>query len=305
MKLNKILLVENIKEYRETVQEFLERRGFCIFGVSSPAAAQTVLKTEEIDLVVLDVRLMSEGDEQDESGLELAKRLPPAIPKLILTRFPTVDLVRQAYGPALDGLPLAVGFIDKREGMYALLEAVQLALMKFPPTLHQSLLREFSVSALVALSQQKAALGSQKFIQHWLAGQDAAAYELNERRKWENRHLRRLRNFGLVAKCFWMGLLAVACVALWWGQAEAAYVSTAFSLVTGLIDAFFSWREDQSLRELRRLDDELLAIEYDRHLFGLCDLLENPVLRDEERQKVLAHILQRRTRPTGTDTLTP
>lgn len=293
----KILLVENKKQYRETVQEFLERRGFRVFGADSPAAAQVILKTETIDLIVLDVRLLNDEDELDVSGLELAKDLPAEIPKLILTRFPTVDLVRQAYGPALNGLPLAVGFIDKREGMYALLEAVQLTLVKFPLVLQQSLLREFRIPALVALSQQKAELGSQKFMQHWLAGQDAATRELNERRAGENTHLQRLRNTSLYAKLFWMALLGAACVALWCGKTEVAYIATGFSLVTGLIDAFFSRREDQTLKELRRLDTELREIEYARHLFGLCDLLESPALRDEERIKVLAHILQRRTRP--------
>lgn len=62
--------------------------------------------------------MANDGDDKDVSGLTLAKG--PAyrpVPKIILTGFLTYQAVREALGPALDGLPLAVDLLGKQQGV--------------------------------------------------------------------------------------------------------------------------------------------------------------------------------------------
>jgi DNA-binding NtrC family response regulator len=132
----KILLVDNEPNYRDTVCQFLEDQGYEVITASDPASAAGLMKTEALALAVIDIRLLDDSDEKDETGLALAKQTDPSIPKIILTAFPNYQAVREAMKPALEGLPAAVGFVAKQEGLYKLLEAVKSALapgLRRPP----------------------------------------------------------------------------------------------------------------------------------------------------------------------------
>ncbi len=120
-----ILFADNDKEFLETRCEFLEQEGFRIIPALDPAEAKRILDQGNIHLAILDLRLLNDDDEKDLSGLNLAKRSTPVIPKIILTRFATVEAVREALGPQLDGLPPAVDFVGKQEGPQALLTAIR------------------------------------------------------------------------------------------------------------------------------------------------------------------------------------
>ncbi len=120
-----ILFVDNNAEFLQTWREFLEREGYQIIPALDPSEARAILKQRHVDLAIVDIRLINDDDEKDVSGLNLAKRVAPYVPKIILTRFPTYDAVREALGPQLEGLPPAVDFVAKQDGPQALLTAVR------------------------------------------------------------------------------------------------------------------------------------------------------------------------------------
>jgi CheY-like chemotaxis protein len=127
-----ILFADNDPSFLETRCEFLEQRGYSIVRASSPVQAKELLVGGRVDLAVLDIRLMNDEDEQDISGLILAREIAFSVPKVILTGFPTVETARAALGSRIDGLPLAVDFISKGEGPDALAGAIAKALRAIP-----------------------------------------------------------------------------------------------------------------------------------------------------------------------------
>lgn len=121
-----ILLADNEPSFLNTRAKFLEEQGYRVLKAARLEAAKQLLGEEYIYLAILDIRLENDDDEKDFSGLTLAKDPAyRAVPKIILTGFPSTQVVKEALGVALDGLPPAVDFVAKSEGQDVLLEAVQ------------------------------------------------------------------------------------------------------------------------------------------------------------------------------------
>lgn len=123
-----ILFADNTPAFLKIRSEFLESKGYRVIPAANPAEARKLLEQGGIDLAILDIRLQDDDDDKDISGLTLAKETVPAIPKIILTAYSTVDAVREALRPQLDGLPAATEFVDKYEGTDALIQAIHRAL---------------------------------------------------------------------------------------------------------------------------------------------------------------------------------
>lgn len=121
----KILCADNNPLYLKSVREFLELQGYQVLTAVSPNEAKELAARENFSLAILDPRLANNADEQDQSGLQLARELDPALPKVIFTAFPTWELVRESLSSVDDGLPLATGFISKEDGLEALLATVK------------------------------------------------------------------------------------------------------------------------------------------------------------------------------------
>lgn len=92
--------------------------------------ARSVLGTHRIHLAVFDLRL-TDDSESDRSGLLLAREVARSTPKLILTKWPTYEDVRDALKLDDESLPPAVDFLDKRDGLEKLGGAVGQALDKY------------------------------------------------------------------------------------------------------------------------------------------------------------------------------
>jgi DNA-binding response OmpR family regulator len=119
------LLADNDPDALEIRAEYLDSLGYRVFSASSYEEARQMLRQFWVHLALLDWRLTDDADERDRSGLLLAQDEEfSAIPKLIITGFPSWDAVRDALGPSLDGGPVAKDFIDKREGLEAMAQAV-------------------------------------------------------------------------------------------------------------------------------------------------------------------------------------
>ena len=124
----KILFAENDRDFLETRGEFLERAGYTVIPALSPTEARKKLEEENPDLAILDIRLVNDDDEKDNSGVELAKEISRSVPVLILTGYPSSEYMRQMLKPQLNGAPAAYDFIEKENGPAAMLTAVKQAL---------------------------------------------------------------------------------------------------------------------------------------------------------------------------------
>ena len=123
-----LLFADNNQAFRTTRSEFLEQAGYKVLSASSPEQAIEILERHEIDVAILDIRLIDDDDDKDISGLTLAKEIERTLPKILLTDYPTVDKVREALKPQLDGLPVALDFVLKQDGPQVLIKAIQHAL---------------------------------------------------------------------------------------------------------------------------------------------------------------------------------
>ena len=125
-----ILFADNDRDFLDTRSEFLEAEGYRVLKAYSPEDARAVLDHRRVHLAILDIRLRDDS-EGDISGLELAQEgAYEALPKIMLTGFPTVEAVRVALKPRIGSLPLAVDYIPKkgeegRKGPAVLIETVE------------------------------------------------------------------------------------------------------------------------------------------------------------------------------------
>jgi DNA-binding response OmpR family regulator len=126
-----VLIADNKVDFLNTRAEALREAGYRVFEAASPEEAERVLREVWIHVAVVDIRLKDDDDAKDTSGLLLAKNEAyRAIPKVILTGWPTYQAVRDVMFPSLGGLPPAVDFIGKHEGVEAMLEAVDRAIQQ-------------------------------------------------------------------------------------------------------------------------------------------------------------------------------
>lgn len=130
MSKGKVLIADNIASQIVPLKEFLEKNGYEVVTAGSPGEARAVLNGSWVHLAIVDLRLENDEDERDVSGLTLCKETDPVIPKIILTNYPTYEAVKAALGPRLEGLPPAVDFLAKADGLRALLAAVERAFTK-------------------------------------------------------------------------------------------------------------------------------------------------------------------------------
>jgi DNA-binding NarL/FixJ family response regulator len=124
-----ILFADNDPDFLNTRAEFLENAGYRVLKALTLADAERLPQEAYVHLAILDVSMENDDDEKDISGLALAKNPAyRAIPKIILTCFPSYEYVREALKPQLEGLPPAVDFVAKQEGPEVLLRAIRKAL---------------------------------------------------------------------------------------------------------------------------------------------------------------------------------
>jgi DNA-binding response OmpR family regulator len=118
----RILVVDDNPEMLNTLAHILKIEGFEVFTARSVALAETLYRQELVHLAVIDVRL-ERGDDADTSGLDLARRIDPVVPCIIMTGHPSVESVRQALGEigAADYIVKPKGELDE------LLEAISRA----------------------------------------------------------------------------------------------------------------------------------------------------------------------------------
>lgn len=120
-----ILFADNHPDFSKARVEILEAEGYQVISAANPTETRRLLEKNSIDLAILDIRLLDDDDEKDTSGLTIAKEVAPAVPKIILTDYPSVEAVREALKPQFHGLPPAVDFLEKKAGPEAMLASVR------------------------------------------------------------------------------------------------------------------------------------------------------------------------------------
>lgn len=122
----RVLMADNDPDFLEARAEILEGAGYNVLKAASREQAETILRNSWVHAAIIDIRLREDSDSKDVTGLTLAKmKVFQKIPKLILTRYPDYQAVREALSHHLDDLPPAVDFLDKSEGAKAMLEALE------------------------------------------------------------------------------------------------------------------------------------------------------------------------------------
>ncbi|BDX39075.1 sigma-54-dependent Fis family transcriptional regulator [Tenuifilaceae bacterium CYCD] len=108
----KILVLDDEKVFREEIREFLEGDGFTVLLSSKPSEAFSVLSENEVDILILDLRL------PEMDGLEVLKQVKiqyPDIEVIMITGHGDMDAVIQAmrHG-AVEFFPKPFRLLDMR-----------------------------------------------------------------------------------------------------------------------------------------------------------------------------------------------
>jgi len=125
-----ILIADNDPDALTIYGEYLRSAGYNILKASNVTDARKILGTHRVHLAILDLRL-TDDSESDRSGLTLAQEVARSTPKLILTKWPAYRDARDALKLDDKSLPPAIDFLDKKDGLDKLGEAVKQALLKY------------------------------------------------------------------------------------------------------------------------------------------------------------------------------
>lgn len=103
MKHKKVIIVDDIPEYAETMEIYLED-SFDVLKVQSLDEAKTVLGTDRIDLAIIDIRL-DEADPENKDGIDLLKwlteqEMTPGI--IVMSAYKEFDYAVEALNAGAD-----------------------------------------------------------------------------------------------------------------------------------------------------------------------------------------------------------
>ncbi len=113
----RILVVDDVRDWRLTLSGLLEDEGFEVVAVGSRDDALTAVKTNKFHLAVIDIRL-DETDEENAEGLDLAgevKDFQNDLPVVIITGYETPQYIARARRPDKSGKTLAADFVRKMD----------------------------------------------------------------------------------------------------------------------------------------------------------------------------------------------
>jgi DNA-binding response OmpR family regulator len=123
-----LLLADNSPDYRHSLRGFLELENYRVEEAESVAEAKRKIQAVPLDVALIDLRLTDDLDNDDISGLEVAKvAIEQGIPCLMMTAFPSVETTRLALR-ARGAEPLAEDYVPKANGPQAVLDAIGVVL---------------------------------------------------------------------------------------------------------------------------------------------------------------------------------
>ena len=111
----RILIVDDVPDWRTTLSGILLDEGYDVRTAAGREEALRLLEAERFHLAVLDVRL-DESDEDNREGLTLMRQIKakdPTVSIIILTGYADVSMVQEARRPQCNGVALAYSFVEK------------------------------------------------------------------------------------------------------------------------------------------------------------------------------------------------
>ena len=116
-KWSKILVVDDLADWRTTLSGLLTDEGYQVQVADSSADALKAFETDRFDLAVLDIRL-NERDADNTEGLELAAKIKerwPNVQVILITGYGTQAIMRQALEANEKGERLVADYIPKTQ----------------------------------------------------------------------------------------------------------------------------------------------------------------------------------------------
>lgn len=110
----KVLLADNDRIFLARAKRILEEEGHDVITASTPAEALKVLASHRCDVAILDYRL-DDDSPGDRSGLDVAEKSDPRIPKIIVSDPAEKAEIMAAIRTGSEGLALVVRFLAKDE----------------------------------------------------------------------------------------------------------------------------------------------------------------------------------------------
>ena len=120
-----ILFADNDELFLNTRKEFLENAGYQVLPCYTVVETFLTLTKYHCDLVILDMRLTNDNDENDQTGLDVARTTAHSIPKIILTGYENYEATREALKSSIQTRSIAIDVLAKDDGPKALLQAVE------------------------------------------------------------------------------------------------------------------------------------------------------------------------------------
>lgn len=294
-----LLIVDNNRDALETYREFFEQAGYSVLTASSVDEALERMTRDKIDLAVIDIRLVNDEDEKDLSGLKLAREGDPRIKKIILTRYPTVEAVRQSLGPDADHLPSAVAFVAKQEGLGALQRSVQIALAGVPEVLENRLLSEFSATNSMQLINKVQEIGAEEATLRLRRIYEGASEELTRYRHQEKHRAEQYHIAGMVTSGLVMVLIVASIMLIVSGQMDVTPLPLIVTALVQAIGGLFFIREDAAHKRVGEYFAEIQEINRMGSLLVLCDSLERPMDREIYKKKVIDMMMDHWSKKNG------
>jgi len=126
----RILVVDDVPDWRAMLTGLLSEEEYYVKTAGSSSEALRLLARERFHVAVLDVRL-DETDEGNTEGLDLMHRVravDPTMAIIILTGYPTLDMVTEARRPDETGISPSFDFVEKDKISQDLLPGIKRAL---------------------------------------------------------------------------------------------------------------------------------------------------------------------------------
>lgn len=291
MSTKKILFADNNPRFINVRKEFLEEKGYKVIPATNPAEAKRIIDHQSPDLAIIDIRLIDDDNENDVSGILLAKESNPDVPKIILTGFPTWELVKETLGPQVDGLPFAVEFISKKEGPEALLSAIEWQL--YYSDFRTNILSTFNVPNLMALPQHIECLSPEETSSRLYKSFEDTSEQLTKYRDQENVRASQYHAWGLRMAIGGMALILISVIFTLVKQLAPTNLSLISAAISEAASALFFYQQNQAHKRVSFYIEQLHELNKVGNLIAVCDSLASRADREEYKKKIINKLINK------------
>jgi CheY-like chemotaxis protein len=280
-----ILMADNLQEFLDERREFLEREGYTVITAYNPVDAETILERGAADLAILDIRMVDDDDQEDTSGLDLARKFGGNTPIIMLTGYPTWEKVKDALGKDFNGLSPAVDFIAKQEGPEVMVQAVKLTLEN--PTLKENVLQEFQVESSQALHETLQKKEPAETTDKFQKSLERTERDLLQHRKEITVSSERYQKIAIVMGLVGTGVIIAGAILVFLKVVTLGILSGVAGVVSDAICVFFINRAVQISKQVDKNYQELQEIYRASHLISICDTIETRSKREKTKILIL------------------